>query len=163
INIEKMGQYDILSFEDKLHVPKSGEIFPIYDVANRIDLEFLQGTWDLRSSEADGKALAAKALEGSRAVVKGNAITLVFQDAISRGTFQLNSVPTPRTLDVTFTEGPEKGNNYLGIYDLQEDTWRFCRALARKGRPTAFAGKTGSGHGFETFERANVTRTKAQT
>ena len=88
-------------------------------------------------------------------VVEGNALTLVSQGATSRGTFQLDSVPTPRTLDVTFTEGPEKGNRYLGIYELQEDTWRFCRTPAGKGRPTAFAGKAGSGHLLETLHRAD--------
>ena len=159
VNVEKAGQYDLMSFEDKLHVPGPGEIFPIYDFANRIDLEFLQGAWDLRSSEADGKALEASALKGSQILVKGNAITLVFQGATSRGTFQLDSVPTPRTLDVTFTEGPEKGNKYLGIYELQEDTWRFCRAPSGKGRPAAFAGKAGSGHVLET--RGRVTESAA--
>jgi RNA polymerase sigma factor (sigma-70 family) len=154
VNIEKAGQYNVESFEDKLHVPGPGEWYPVYNFANRIDLEFLQGTWDLRGSEADGKALAAGALQGSRVVVKGNAITVVFRGATSRGTLQLDSVPTPRTLDVTFTEGPEKGNKYLGIYELQEDTWRFCRAPAGKGRPGAFAGKAGSGHILETLRRA---------
>jgi RNA polymerase sigma factor (sigma-70 family) len=154
VNVEHAGQYNVLSFEDKLHVPGPGEIFPIYDVANRIDLKFLQGAWDLRGLEADGKTLPASALQGSRVVVQGNAITLVFQGATSRGTFQLDSVPTPRTLDVTFTEGPEKGNRYLGIYELQEDTWRFCRTPAGKGRPTAFAGKAGSGHLLEKLQRA---------
>jgi RNA polymerase sigma factor (sigma-70 family) len=154
VNIDKAGQLDIMSFEDKLHVPRPGEIFPIYDFANRIDLEFLQGAWDLRSSEADGKALAAIALAGSEVVVKGSAITVVFQGATSRGTFQLDSVPTPPTLDVTFTEGREKGNKYLGIYELQEDTWRLCQAPAGKGRPTAFAARAGSGQLLETLGRA---------
>src|SRR5262249_18038226 len=133
-----------------------GEIFPIYDFANRIDREFLQGAWDLRGSVADGTPPAAGALKGSRVLVEGDAITLVFQGATSRGTFRLDSVPTPRTLDVAFPEGPEKGNSYLGIYEIEEDTWRFCRTRAGKGRPTAFAARAGSGHLLETLRRATV-------
>jgi RNA polymerase sigma factor (sigma-70 family) len=154
VNIEKLGQYNVASFEDRLHVPGPGEIFPVYDMANRIDVEFLQGTWDLTGQEADGKAAAADALRESRIRVQGNALTLVFQGATSKGTYRLDSVPTPGTLDVTFTEGPEKGNTYLGIYELRGDTWRFCRTLAGKGRPTAFASKAGSGHLLETLRRA---------
>jgi uncharacterized protein (TIGR03067 family) len=154
VHIEKAGPYDIISFEDRLPVLGPGEFAPIDNGASRIDLEFLQGAWDLRHAEADGQALPAAALQGSRVLVKGKAITLISQGATSRGTFQLDAVPTPRTLDVTFTEGPEQGKKYLGIYELQEDTWRFCRAPAAKGRPTAFAGKAGSGHLLETLERA---------
>jgi uncharacterized protein (TIGR03067 family) len=153
VNIENAGQYNLMSFAERLHVPGPGETFPIYDFANRIDLEFLQGAWDLRGSEVDGKVMEASALKGSRVLVTGTAITLVAPGATSRGTFQLDSVPTPRTLDVTFTDGPEKGTKYLGIYDLRQDTWKFCRALAEKDRPTTFAAKAGSGHVLQTLER----------
>src|SRR5262249_10751145 len=118
VNLEKAGQYNVLSFEDKLPLPSPGVIFPIYEYAHKIDLEFLQGTWDLSGHEGDGQALAATSLQGSKVRVKGTTLTMVFQGAASRGTFQLDAVRTPGTLDVTFTEGPEKGNTYLGIYEL---------------------------------------------
>jgi uncharacterized protein (TIGR03067 family) len=79
---------------------------------------------------------------------------MVFQGAVSHGTFQLDAVSTPSTLDVTFTQGPEKGNKYLGIYDLQGDTWRLCRTLAGKDRPPAFATKAGSGRILQTLRHA---------
>jgi uncharacterized protein (TIGR03067 family) len=155
VNLEKAEQYNVLSFEEKLAPPSPGLTFPIYEFADRIDLEFLQGAWDLSSHEVEGKAPAASALPGSKILVKANTVTMVFQGAVSKGTFQLDAVRTPGTLDVTFTEGPEKGNTYLGIYDLQGDTLKFCRTLAGKDRPTAFTCKAVSGNTLETFRRAS--------
>jgi RNA polymerase sigma factor (sigma-70 family) len=157
VNIEKAGQYNVISFADRLPLPGGGVTFPIYDHANKIDHEFLQGTWKVEGHEEDGKALPANRLRGCTIVVKGNTFTTVFQGATSRGTFQLDAVPTPGTLDVTFTQGPEKGRTYRGIYEIKGDTLRFCRARAGKDRPTAFASKAGGGHILSSAGRKEST------
>jgi uncharacterized protein (TIGR03067 family) len=154
VNLEKAEQYNVESFEDKLPFPTPGVTFPIFKYANQIDLEFLQGTWNLSGQEVDGKTSATGSIRGSKLTVKGNTLTLTSQGVTSQATFQLDAVPTPRRLDVTFTDGPEKGNQYLGIYELQEDTLKWCRTSAGKDRPTAFASKVSSGHILDSLQRA---------
>jgi hypothetical protein len=51
------------------------------------------------------------------------------------------------------TEGPEKGNTSLGIYELQGDDLKLCLTITAKDRPTEFAAKPKSGHGFEVLKR----------
>jgi hypothetical protein len=52
-----------------------------------------------------------------------------------------------------FTQGPEKGNTSYGIYELAGDDWKLCLTIAGKKRPTEFAAKPKSGHGFEVLKR----------
>jgi uncharacterized protein (TIGR03067 family) len=153
VNIERLEQYNVISFEDKLPRPTLGVTFPIYDYAQKIDLEFLQGAWIVKEHVVDGKTLDAKSIEGARITVKGYTLTLVFQGATSTGTFQLDSVPTLPTLDVKFTEGPLKGNSYRGIYELKGDTWKLCRTPEGKDRPTDLASKAGKGCTLSTAVR----------
>jgi uncharacterized protein (TIGR03067 family) len=41
---------------------------------------------------------------------------------------------SPKTMDLTFTEGPQTGKTALGIYKVEGDTYRLCRAAP--GKPT---------------------------
>src|SRR4051812_49311423 len=73
------------------------------------DLEKFQGTWELSSSEKDGKKLAT----GTTRVIKGNKYTLKNKDKeIGTGTFKLDASASPRAIDVTRTGGKPM----LGIY-----------------------------------------------
>jgi uncharacterized protein (TIGR03067 family) len=69
------------------------------------------------------------------------------------GTFVLDPGKKPKTIDIKFTEGPEKGNTSLGIYELDGDTLKICLTITAKDRPTEFAAKAKSGHGFEVLKR----------
>jgi len=73
--------------------------------------------------------------------------------ATYEGTFKVDAARTPRTLDLLFTEGPEKGNTALGIYELDGDTWKLCLSVTAKTRPKEFATKAGSGYALETLKR----------
>ena len=60
-----------------------------------------------------------------------------------KGTIKLDDSATPKTLDITGTEGPNKGKTFLCIYELKHDTtsgdtWRICYDLSGKARPTEF-------------------------
>jgi uncharacterized protein (TIGR03067 family) len=59
----------------------------------------------------------------------------------------------PKTIDITFTEGPEKGKTIVGIYELEGDTYKVCINVNGKERPKEFAAKAGSGHGLEVLKR----------
>ena len=69
------------------------------------------------------------------------------------GTLKLDSSATPRALDMSFDDGPEKGNTNLCIYELSEDVWKLCVATRGTVRPNTFTSQPGSGIAVETLER----------
>jgi RNA polymerase sigma factor (sigma-70 family) len=152
VNLENGGQYNVMAFEARLPTPK-GVQFPIYEFANKIDREFLQGTWAVDAREAGGKTAEADALKGAKVVVKGDTIAVSSPAGESRGTFWLDAASTPGTLDVTFTDGPEKGNKYVGVYEVDGDRWRFCRTVDSSRRPKEFVIRADRGDILETLRR----------
>jgi uncharacterized protein (TIGR03067 family) len=56
-------------------------------------------------------------------------------------------------LDLTTTEGDDKGNAALGIYEISDDARKVCLATAGKEPPTEFAAPSGSGHILAVLKR----------
>jgi uncharacterized protein (TIGR03067 family) len=61
-----------------------------------------------------------------------------------RGTCKLDPSAKPKALDITGTEGPNKGKTILAIYERDGDTLRVCYDLGGKNRPTEFKTTAGS-------------------
>ncbi len=61
-----------------------------------------------------------------------------------RGTCKRNPSAKPKALDITGTEGPNKGKTILCIYEHDGDTLRVCYDLSGKSRPSEFKTKTGT-------------------
>jgi uncharacterized protein (TIGR03067 family) len=73
--------------------------------------------------------------------------------ALYEGDLKLDASANPKTLDLLFTAGPEKGNTALGIYELGGDDWKLCLTTRGGDRPEKFATQAGSGHALETLKR----------
>jgi uncharacterized protein (TIGR03067 family) len=119
----------------------------------KTDVERLQGTWHVASLEVEGARMRDNAVKGSKIVLKGNTFETISMGAVYKGTFHVNPKATPKTLDMKFNEGPEKGNTSLGIYELDGDTWKICLTIGAKNRPKTFATRAGSGLGLEILKR----------
>jgi uncharacterized protein (TIGR03067 family) len=114
------------------------------------DLERLQGTWNVVSMEMDGQKMSGG---GARIVVRGNRFTAIAMGATYEGTVAVHPATAPRSFDLRFEEGPEKGNTNFGIYELDGDTWRVCLATRGSERPKEFAAPPGTGIALETLQR----------
>ena len=114
------------------------------------DMKALQGTWDIVSLEMDGEKYPAV---GSQIAVKGGRFTSLNMGAEYSGTMAVDESASPKTFDLIFDSGPEKGNRSLGIYELDGDTWKICLGLTGKTRPTKFVSAPGSGHALEILRR----------
>jgi uncharacterized protein (TIGR03067 family) len=125
---------------------------PKDDAAEKEYVRF-EGTWRFVSVEVEGRSVPAKHLKSSRLVLKGNQFTMTEGQATYRGTFKVDTAPKPKRIDVTFTEGPERGKTTGGIYELDGDTYKVCMALPGKNRPSQFASRPGSGHVLEILRR----------
>lgn len=123
------------------------------NTADEAKSEF-EGTWDLVSVERDGKEQLVQ--KGTQMVTTGNKFVLKAGDKIIvAGMFKFDASKKPKTVDVTYTEGPDKGKTLKGIYEVEGDTRRFCRAgTPEQERPTEFKTKAGTGGLASVYKRA---------
>jgi uncharacterized protein (TIGR03067 family) len=117
------------------------------------DREQMQGHWTLVSQVVDGE---------EKTEAPGTKITI---DADGNATAEKEGMPTrkakltidpsktPKTIDVEFQEGEQKGQTVQGIYEINGDTFRVCRSAPGKDRPTEFTSKQGTGCGVTTYKR----------
>lgn len=117
------------------------------------DLEKLQGTWTFVSLEVDEAKIPEAMLNGSKIIIKGDTFKSISGGVTYEGTIKIDVSKTPKTLDLIFTDGPEKGKTAPGIYELGGDNLRICLSLGASSRPTEFVTKQGSGHALETLKR----------
>jgi uncharacterized protein (TIGR03067 family) len=112
-----------------------------------------EGTWQIVSLELDGMKLPEETIKDSRLIIKGKEFTMKEKIATYKGTFTIDASMKPKTIDLKFTEGPEKGNTSLGIYELDGDDLKLCLTITAKDRPAEFATKAKSGLGLEVLKR----------
>jgi uncharacterized protein (TIGR03067 family) len=105
-----------------------------------------EGTWSLVSVEINGKAVAMDTLKEARLVVKGDKYSFTLGEMHLELTHKPDPTKKPKTLDLTFTEGPNKGKTFQAIYTLEKGQLKICRHLEPgMERPTEFATKPDSG------------------
>src|SRR5215470_4959186 len=105
------------------------------------DLETLQGTWHIVTMEVDGQRMSPGE---ARIEIKGERFTTYAMGAEYEGNLVVDESRTPKTFDLNFTAGPEKGNRSLGIYELTKSAWKICLTTTASTRPKSFATKRGS-------------------
>ncbi len=120
------------------------------------DLEHLQGTWSVVSLEMDGQRMPGG---GAQIVVRGNRFTTNAMGAAYEGTVTIHQDTSPKSFDLRFEQGPEKGNINFGIYELDGDTWKLCLATRGSDRPKEFAAPPGTGIAVETLHRQTAAAT----
>jgi uncharacterized protein (TIGR03067 family) len=118
-----------------------------------MDYAKFEGTWQVVSLEVDGMKIPQETIKESKLIIKGKEFTMKEKIAIYKGTFSIEPSKKPKTIDIKFTEGPEKGNTSLGIYEIDGDDLKLCLSVTAKERPTEFTAKPKSGHGFEVLKR----------
>jgi uncharacterized protein (TIGR03067 family) len=115
------------------------------------------GSWRIVSSEIEGSSAPQDQLKGSRLTFDGKRFMSTEEGRTSGGTFRVDPSRHPRTIDLIFTEGPEKNKTVLGIYELDGDLCRLCLAPpGQDRRPSQFAGKRGSGHVYSVLKRVRA-------
>jgi uncharacterized protein (TIGR03067 family) len=109
------------------------------------EIRKFQGTWTFESSAAGGKELPASVLKELVLTFEGNKHTVKKgEEVIQVGTQKIDPSRSPKTIDVTLTEGPNKGAVMLGIYEMDADTLKVCFDSQGKKRPTEFKSGPGS-------------------
>jgi uncharacterized protein (TIGR03067 family) len=117
------------------------------------DLEKLQGTWHLSSSEVDGAVLGPELLANARVVVAGNRFESLGMGAPYEGTFAIDETAKPKTFDMLITGGHAAGTRHAGLYKFSRGSWILCLASAGALRPRTFACGPDGGFALQTFRR----------
>ena len=125
------------------------------DEAIKKDRKLIEGTWRVVALEVDGNKASNEDAKKITVVNGPDGTWTLFSDGkeIGKGTNSFDPTKKPKTIDFTQTEGEGKGNLYLGIYELSENTRKLCFAPPGKDRPTEFISMPGSEHILVTFER----------
>lgn len=109
------------------------------------ELKKFKGTWTFASVEAGGKAGPAGALKGTTVTFDGDKYTVKSGDkVIQTATQKLDPSKSPKALDATVADGPNKGTVILGIYEFDGDTLKVCFDPEGKKRPKEFKTAPGS-------------------
>jgi uncharacterized protein (TIGR03067 family) len=118
------------------------------------ELKKFQGNWTFESSESDGKKISAEELKDFIVIFEGAKHTVKKGDELIQvGIQKIDPSKTPKTIDVTMTEGPNKGMVMLGIYEIDDNTLKVCFDPQGKKRPTEFKSEAGSENFLNVHKR----------
>jgi uncharacterized protein (TIGR03067 family) len=113
------------------------------------EVERLQGSWKFVKVERDGEDLIGQ-IGDVEMEIKGEEYTAPNIAA----KFKLDPSKSPKTIDLSYTQGPAEGQTVKGIYKLDGDSLTICRALAEvSNRPSDFTAPAGSGKMLFQFKR----------
>ncbi len=104
----------------------------------------LQGTWLPSSAELAGKKFPDDVVKTIKLVVKDDKYTVTVGMDSDQGFIKWDTSAKPKAMDITGTEGANKGKTILAIYERSGDTLRICYDLSGKSRPTEFKTKAGT-------------------
>jgi uncharacterized protein (TIGR03067 family) len=119
------------------------------------DGDSIQGTWLPSTAELGGKLFPDEVRKTIKLVVNEDKYTVTVGQAVDLGTVKLNPAAKPKELDITGTDGPNKGRTILAIYERDSDTLRICYDLSGKSRPTEFKSKEGTQLFLVTYKQEN--------
>jgi uncharacterized protein (TIGR03067 family) len=98
----------------------------------------IDGTWLPSAAELGGEKFPDEVRKTMKLVISDGKYTVTVGKTLDRGTVKQDPSKKPKALDVTGTEGPNKGKTFLAIYEKTDDTLRICYDLSGKARPTEF-------------------------
>jgi uncharacterized protein (TIGR03067 family) len=117
------------------------------------ELQKFAATWRFVAVEVEGTKIPDKAFENDTLTLTGKTFTSFVEGHTTHGVFKIDPSVKPKTIDLTFTDGPGKGQTQIGIYELDGETQKICFAKPGQPRPTEFATKPGNGQMIQVLKR----------
>lgn len=134
-------------------------IWPVFCVAVTVDeaktdQEAIQGTWRIVSFIFDGQPRAEDTYKDLRLEIKGDKYLITEGGETASRTFKLDPTKKPKTMDVTYDDGPNKGKTNHAIYALEGDSLTICRhQQPEMESPKEFASKASSERALIKWKR----------
>ena len=108
------------------------------------DLELMQGDWVIASAELSGKPMPEEVTKTIKLTIEGDKYIVSTPSGADKGVCQLNSEVSPRTLEITGVEGPNKGKKIPAIYEVKDGELKVCYDLSGKEFPKEFKSTDGT-------------------
>ncbi len=128
------------------------------DAAIKKDRQIIEGTWQCVALEVNGTKVPDE--DAKKLVVvngpDGSWSLRSEEIEISKGTSTFDPTKNPKAIDFTPTTGEAKGNQYLGIYEIGDNTRKVCFAPTGKDRPTEFSSTAFNEQILISFERVKA-------
>lgn len=125
------------------------------DEAIKKDRKQLEGIWrvvDLKINGNQGGDDASRKI--SVVIGPDGAWSLRLEDKeVGKGTSTIDPSKSPKTIELTPTEGEDKDKQSPGIYEINENTFKVCIGPPERDRPTEFNSIAGYEHLLVTLER----------
>ena len=114
--------------------------------------KMLEGTWQLVEGEVGGRTFPPQVAQGIKLTLSPGKY-VVMAESKDEGTVKYFPDASPKALEVTGTDGPNKGKTFPAIYELKGDTLTVCYDLSGKARPTEFKSKPNTLLFLATYKR----------
>src|SRR5262249_41494905 len=104
------------------------------DEAIKKDRKRDEGTWQGNSLQGDGNKANEEDAKKITVINEADGKWAIEAEGkvVARGTSEFEPTKKPKTVDLTMTEGDDKGKTFLGIYEFGDDTRTVCLAQAGK-------------------------------
>jgi uncharacterized protein (TIGR03067 family) len=102
------------------------------------DAKMLNGTWVVVSADLSGKAMPDDFVKSLKLTIDGEKYTTKVGDEVDKGTLKIDPAKKPKTMDISPSEGPNKGKTLLAIYQVTGDALKVCYRLGEGDRPDEF-------------------------
>jgi uncharacterized protein (TIGR03067 family) len=114
--------------------------------AVKTELGRLEGMWQVTGHKTEGKPTSEEHWRMVQFVFKGDQLTFLGDDVLSKKVARITLVvdpsTSPRVIDLKIVEGEFKGTTLEGVYEIKGDVLRICfRNEAARNRPTDFSTK----------------------
>lgn len=122
------------------------------------DRQRIEGTWLVTALEMSGNKAMDEDAKKLKVVIgaDGSWNVTVEGNEGNQGTSAIDPLKSPKTIDFTPTVGDDKGKLSQGIYEVGENTLKFCVAPAGKGRPSDFTSTQSNEQILLTLERVKL-------
>jgi uncharacterized protein (TIGR03067 family) len=128
-------------------------VLPVARSGAASDTQEADGTWKPISAEFAGAKYPQQVLDMMKLILKGDKYTVDVGGQMDEGTVTRDPGKSPKTMDITGTNGPNKGKTFLVIYELKGDELRVCYDLSGESRPKEFATKAKTKLFLVTYRR----------
>lgn len=123
--------------------------------ATQRDIRAMGGTWKVHELTEKGQKVAAKELEPIELFFAATKLAIhdegKFREEI---TLKVDAAKSPKSIDFSYTKGPNTGRLDKGIYMLDGDTLTICTTEATDGvRPKEFLSTKDNGYSLVVLKR----------
>jgi uncharacterized protein (TIGR03067 family) len=108
------------------------------------DNQSLEGEWIPAKAELGGKAMPETVLKTISLKLSAGTYDVSAGGEPDKGTYEIDSTTTPKSMIIKGTAGPNKGRTIPAIYEMEGKTLRICYDLSGKQRPKDFKSIAGT-------------------